>query len=130
MHEPFIYKLVDKVVEIMGEAYPEIEPRKEFVKNVIKTEEENFNQTLDRGIEIFENEISKLEKKGIKIFPGEIAFKLYDTYGFPIDLTNLMAQERGFEVDLKTFEELMEEQRERSREATKKIFAEGRASIA
>ncbi|CUU04436.1 alanyl-tRNA synthetase [Candidatus Kryptobacter tengchongensis] len=130
MHEPFIYKLVDKVVEIMGEAYPEIEPKKEYVKDVIKSEEENFNQTLDRGIEIFENEISKLEKKGFKILPGEVVFKLYDTYGFPVDLTNLMAQERGFSVDLKEFERLMEEQRERSREATKKIFTEGKVSIA
>lgn len=130
MHEPFIYKLVDKVVEIMAEAYPEIEPKKEYVKNVIKSEEENFNQTLDRGIEIFENEISKLEKRGIKILPGEVVFKLYDTYGFPVDLTNLMAQERGFEVELSEFEKLMEEQRERSREATKKIFTEGKVSIA
>ncbi|CUT05268.1 alanine--tRNA ligase [Candidatus Chrysopegis kryptomonas] len=130
MHEPFIYKLVDKVVEVMGEAYPEIEPKKEHVKDVIKTEEENFNQTLDRGIEIFEDVISKLEKKGVKVFPGEEAFKLYDTYGFPIDLTNLMAQERGFVVDLEGFEKLMNEQRERSREATKKIFTEGKISIA
>ncbi len=130
MHEPFIYKLVDKVVEIMGNAYPEIEPKKEYVKDIIKTEEENFNQTLDRGIEIFENVISRLERKGVKIFPGEEAFKLYDTYGFPIDLTNLMAEERGFKVDLVEFERLMNEQRERSREATKKIFTEGKVSIA
>lgn len=130
VHEPFIYKLVDKVVEIMGTAYPEIVPKKEYVKSVIKTEEENFNQTLDRGIEIFENVISRLEKKGVKVFPGEEAFKLYDTYGFPIDLTNLMAEERGFKVDLVEFERLMNEQRERSREATKKIFTEGKVSIA
>jgi alanyl-tRNA synthetase len=62
---------------------------------VIRTEEENFNQTLDRGIEIFEEVASKLEASGSKIFPGKEAFKLYDTYGFPIDLTNLMAEERG-----------------------------------
>ncbi len=130
MHEPFIYKLVDKVVEIMGKAYPEIELKKEYVKEIIKTEEENFNQTLDRGIEIFESVISKLEKKGVKVFPGEEAFKLYDTYGFPIDLTNLMAEERGFKVDIIEFERLMSEQRERSREATRKIFTEGKISIA
>jgi len=130
MHEPFIYKLVDKVVEIMGDAYPEIEPKKEYVKDVIRTEEENFNQTLDRGIEIFEEVASKLEASGSKIFPGKEAFKLYDTYGFPIDLTNLMAEERGLKVDIAEFEKLMEEQRTRSREATKKIFTEGKIGIA
>lgn len=121
MHEPFIYKLVQTLAEVMGNVFPEIKEKQEHIERVIKAEEESFNQTLDRGIEIFEAVINRLEKS--KTFPGEDAFKLYDTYGFPIDLTQLMAEERGLHVDIATFSKLMEEQRERARSASKEKFS-------
>ena len=120
--EPFIYKLVDVLVANMGNAYPEIASSKVRIKEVIKSEEESFNQTLDRGLEIFEEVASRLKKSGKKEISGEDVFKLYDTYGFPADLTNLIAQERGFTIDNAGFDTLMQKQQDRSREATKKTF--------
>jgi alanyl-tRNA synthetase len=103
----------------MGDIFPEIKEKKDYVKKVIKGEEENFNATLDRGIDLFEDIIEKLNKKKEKIIPGEDVFKLYDTFGFPVDLTNIMAIEKGFSIDEVKFNELMEQQRERSRESGK-----------
>ncbi len=119
LKEPFLYKLVDVLVDTMGNIFTEIAEKKDYVKKVIKAEEESFNVTLDRGIDLFEEVIKKLIKSNQKIIPGEEAFKLYDTYGFPVDLTNLMAKEIGFAVDEIQFEKLMEEQRERARAASK-----------
>ncbi|HKQ39100.1 MAG TPA: alanine--tRNA ligase [Verrucomicrobiae bacterium] len=116
-HEPFFYKLVDVLAETMGHVFPEIVARKESVQDTIRTEEEAFNKTLDRGIELFNEEA----KESIS---GEFAFKLYDTYGFPLDLTELMARERGLAVDTAKFERLMEEQRERARKSQKKQVIE------
>lgn len=115
VREPMIYLLVDVLVKNMGRAYPEISSACERIKEVIKSEEGNFNQTLDRGLEIFAGVAERVEKSGNKTIPGEDAFKLYDTYGFPPDLTNLLAQERGLTIDMVGFDRLMEEQRERSR---------------
>ncbi|MEW6509357.1 MAG: alanine--tRNA ligase [Bacteroidota bacterium] len=113
MREPFIHTIATVVADVMGEAFPEIVAKQSHIQKVIRAEEESFNQTLDRGLEIF---ASVLERIGhSKVFPGEDAFKLYDTYGFPLDLTQLMAEERGVKVDVATFTELMERQRERSR---------------
>ncbi|HNC49296.1 MAG TPA: alanine--tRNA ligase [bacterium] len=122
LHEPFIYKLVTNVVGAMGDAFPEIRARQEFVERVIKTEEENFNKTLDRGIEVFEDMACKLESKGIKQIPGADVFKLYDTFGFPADMTRVMAAERGLSVDEDKFTEEMKAQKQRSRDEGKKIF--------
>jgi len=119
LHEPFIYLLVPTVVDIMGDAFPEIKERYQHVMEVIKAEEENFNKTLDRGIEIFETITDRLQKEGKKIIPGEEAFRLYDTYGFPLDLTRIMAEERGFQVDEEGFRREMEKQRERARQSGK-----------
>ncbi len=116
-HEPFFYKLVDVVAENFGQVFPEIRERRNHVEDVIKVEEEAFNKTLDRGIELFNEEARKLSGKN---FSGDFAFKLYDTYGFPLDLTELMARERGLSVDNAGFEKLMEEQRARARAAQKK----------
>jgi alanyl-tRNA synthetase len=123
LKEPFLYKLVDVLVETMGDIFPEIFEKKNYVKKVIKAEEENFNITLDRGIELFEEVVKKLNSQNQKIIPGEDVFKLYDTYGFPVDLTNLMAKEIGFGVDTIQFEKLMVEQRERARAASKEKFS-------
>ncbi len=119
MHQPFIYKLVPILAEVMGEAFPEINTQQEHVQNVIKSEETSFGSTLDRGLDIFQKIISSTETKSSKIVSGEDAFKLYDTYGFPIDLTRLMTKEHGFEVDEMEFEKLMVKQQERAREAAK-----------
>ena len=113
MHEPFIYRITGAVVDSMGKAFPEIVQKRAHVERVIKSEEENFNATLDRGLEIFESVVERIGHS--KVFPGEDAFKLYDTYGFPLDLTQLMAEERGLKVDTSEFTQLMKEQRGRSR---------------
>ncbi len=117
MKEPFIYQIASSVVYSMGKAFPEIIEKQSHVERVIKSEEESFNATLDRGLEIFETVVERIGHS--KVFPGEDAFKLYDTYGFPLDLTQLMAEERGLKVDVSSFTELMEEQRERSRRTVK-----------
>jgi len=117
MREPFIYLLVPTLVHSMGYFFPEIKSHQEQIQSVIKGEEEGFNATLDRGLEIFESVIKEIGHS--KTFPGEDAFRLYDTYGFPLDLTQLMTEERGMKVDVSRFTELMEEQRTRARESGK-----------
>jgi len=115
MREPFMYKLVQTLVDTMGDVFPEIDTHQKHIERVIKSEEESFNLTLDRGLEIFEQVVTDLKQS--KVFPGEMAFKLYDTFGFPLDLTQLLCNEKGLTVDAATFSKLMEEQRERSRES-------------
>ncbi|MCJ7692112.1 MAG: alanine--tRNA ligase, partial [Sedimentisphaerales bacterium] len=115
MHEPFMYKLVPVVAEAMGGAFGEIKERAEFVSTVIESEEAAFGRTLDRGIEIFNGAAKRAAKSDADTISGDDAFQLYDTYGFPLDLTQLMARERGLKVDNAKFDELMEEQRKRSR---------------
>ena len=124
-HEPFFYKLVDVLADTMGDVFPEIRARKKQVQETIRTEEEAFNKTLDNGIKIFELETSNCLPKeegeiGESAITGDTAFLLYDTYGFPLDLTELMARERGLSVDVLRFNHLMEEQRARARAAQKK----------
>lgn len=116
-NEPLLYQLVDTVVDNFSSAYPELSERSEFVKDVIKSEEESFNVTLDRGIELFNEVADRLGKSETKEFPGEEAFKLYDTYGFPLDLTQVMAEERGFIVDVSGFNTEMDKQKNRARNA-------------
>ncbi len=129
-HEPFFFKLVDVLAETMGDVFPEIRAKKKHVQDVIRIEEESFNKTLDTGIKRFEVHASTARilwegrsiegrKQPPAIF-GESAFELYDTYGVPLDLTELMARERGLSVDTAGFEKLMEEQRARARAAQKK----------
>ena len=115
MKEPFMYRLVQTLIDSMGDVFPEIGEHQQHIERVIKSEEESFNQTLDRGLEVFERAVEDVKRS--KVFPGEIAFKLYDTFGFPLDLTQLLCTERGLSVDLAAFTQLMEEQRERSRES-------------
>ncbi len=119
MHEPFMYKLVPVVVDCLSDAFGEIAERAEYVSTVIQSEEESFGRTLDRGIEIFNTAAKRAEKSTEKTISGEDAFQLYDTYGFPLDLTQLMAAERRLKVDTAGFEELMDQQRQRARAAQK-----------
>ncbi len=116
-HKPFFYQLVDVLAETMGSVFPEMHQRHEAVVRVIKSEEESFNKTLDRGIELFKEAVLGL--KGIKIIPGEVAFKLYDTYGFPLDLTELMAREASLTVDVAGFNERMAKAKAISEESVK-----------
>ena len=114
---PFLSELVDTLTGEMGGVFPELTARANTIKDVLLREETSFNETLDRGLELFDKEAAATEPQGIS---GDFAFKLYDTYGFPIDLTCLMARERGLAVDTARFEELMEEQRQRAKAARKK----------
>ncbi len=123
LKEPFLYKLVDVLAKTMGDVFPEVKEKKDYVKKVIKAEEESFNATLDRGIDLFDEVVKKLQKQNIKVIPGEDIFKLYDTFGFPVDLTNVMAREIGLAIDEEGFNKLMNEQKERGREASKDKFA-------
>ncbi len=109
-HEPFFHKLVNVVVQQMGDVFPEIVKKQADVEAELREEEESFGRTLDRGIALFNESASKG-----KTISGDDAFKLHDTYGFPLDLTQLMAAERGMSVDVEGFNKLMEEARERSR---------------
>ncbi len=125
--EPFFYKLADTVADSFGDAFPELRKNAERVQKTLKAEEESFNRTLDRGIDLFEEVASSLSSvaaggdrgprptDAATVFPADEAFKLYDTFGFPLDLTELMARERGLTVDVAGFEKLMEEQRNRAR---------------
>lgn len=116
LHEPSLYKLVEVLAESMGDIFPEIIERRSHVELLIKSEEESFLLTLDRGIEKFET-LSLTEQT---IISGADAFQLYDTFGFPLDLTELLARERGYNVDAEGFRRLLDEQKQRSRNARKK----------
>ena len=127
--EPVLYRAVDAVNSIMGDAFPELLEREEYVKKVIRAEEERFAETLDRGLAILNDEVADLKKKGLQVLPGETVFKLYDTFGFPVDLTaDIMAAE-GFILDEAGFEACMERQREQAREHWKGSGEEGIAAI-
>ncbi len=128
--EPFFYKLVDILANHMGDVFPELRARKDQIKAVLKGEEDAFNRTIDKGLDVFSTivlgEIYAVDVAGIqtnKVLSGRDAFKLYDTYGFPLDLTELVARERGLTVDVDGFNELMEAQRLRGLEdrAKKKL---------
>lgn len=124
MTEPFLYKIVAALVSVMGNAYPEIQQRQNHCEMVIKSEEEGFHRTLDKGIELFESIAQNPANVTERKIPGVDAFKLYDTYGFPLDLTQLMAQERGFTVDLEGFNREMEGQRTKARASGKFTYQE------
>ena len=112
---PFFHKLVHALVEQMGEAYPELRQNEKRITDVLKTEEERFFQTIAHGMEILDGALASLDTSGARQIDGETAFKLHDTYGFPIDLTMEMAAEVGLDVDREGFERLMGEQRERAK---------------
>lgn len=115
---PFLYNIVDTVVDNYKSAYPELEVNRQKIKDVIKKEEEKFRQTLDRGQKLLDDLIAD----GVKEISGEDAFKLYDTYGFPLELTVEMAEEKGISVDQDGFKDCMKEQKERAKAAAQKII--------
>jgi alanyl-tRNA synthetase len=119
-HEPFFFNLTDVLVRTMAHVFPELRQHNNQIKETLRREEEGFNKTLDKGIELFECETAK----GGSTISGEFAFRLYDEQGFPFDLTELMARERGLAIDTAGFETLMEQQRTRARSAQKKSAIE------
>ncbi|UPO19879.1 alanine--tRNA ligase [Staphylococcus argenteus] len=116
INEPFMYKLVDIVADIMEPYYPNVKEKADFIKRVIKSEEERFHETLEEGLAIL-NELIKNAKTSTNEIDGKDAFKLYDTYGFPIELTEEIALQEGLNVDMTTFESEMQQQRDRARQA-------------
>ena len=116
MNQPFIFNLVGTVEKIMGDTFPEIVDKKSHIEKIIKAEETSFNDTLDRGLSHFNKVISNMSGKTI---PGSDAFKLYDTFGFPLDLTQLMAREKGLSIDEDGFKKEMDQQKKRAKSAEK-----------
>ncbi len=117
LDKPFLYKIADTVIDESKGAYPELEAKREYIKKIIKTEEERFDETIDTGLSILSSYIDELRAENKTILDGENAFKLYDTYGFPIDLTIEILEENGMTVDRDGFDHEMTEQRERARNA-------------
>ncbi|MCE1227046.1 MAG: alanine--tRNA ligase, partial [Geobacteraceae bacterium] len=127
--EPLLCKMVDAVREMMGNAYPELAEREAYIRKVVLAEEERFNETLDRGLAILNEEVANLRASGSSVIPGETLFKLYDTFGFPVDLTEDIVRAEGFSVDEPGFEACMEHQRELGREHWKGSGAAGIADV-
>ena len=115
----FLYNIADTVIRESENAYPQLAEKRDYIKRVIKIEEERFSETIDSGLSILEGKIAELEKNGEKLLGGEDAFRLYDTYGFPIDLTVEILEEKGLEADIDGFNAQMQQQKERSREGRK-----------
>lgn len=112
---PFFYRLVQPLMNIMGEAYPILFERKAFIEKILQQEEEQFAKTLNNGLAVLEESLEHIKNP---IIPGDVVFKLYDTYGFPVDLTNDIAREKGFTLDVAGFEAFMQKQREMSQKAS------------
>jgi alanyl-tRNA synthetase len=121
IHEPFMYKLVPVVAEIMKEFYPEVNEKTAFIQKIIKNEEERFHETLNEGLAILSEVIKKQKSAGSTVIPGADVFRLYDTYGFPVELTEEYAEEESMEIDNEGFEKEMASQRERARAARQDV---------
>lgn len=119
--KPFMYKLVPTVGKIMQDFYPEVKEKSDFIQSVIQTEEERFHETLNEGLHILEQIVQKVQADNGTTISGEDAFRLYDTYGFPLELTEQFVEDAGLSVDADGFDEEMERQRERARKARKDV---------
>ena len=129
VNEPFLYEVIDTVVHENEGQYPELREKQAYITRVVKTEEENFARTIDAGMKIFTELLAEHKAKGESTFSGADAFRLYDTYGFPIDLTIEMCADEGMEVDQAAFRQLMEEQRVRARKAREALGDLGWAGV-
>lgn len=117
LHEAFMYRLIDVLCKVMGTAYPELTAQKQLIEKVIKEEENTFLHTLETGIKLLDKNISEVKAKGENSLSGKIAFTLYDTFGFPLDLTELIVRENGMTVNVKEFDAEMQKQKKRARSA-------------
>ena len=129
VNDPFLYQVVDTVIHENEGQYPDLREKQTYITQVIRTEEENFGRTIDGGMKIFSDLLAEHKQKLEKIFSGADAFRLYDTFGFPIDLTMEMAADEGLSVDENAFQKLMKEQKERAREARKALGDLGWAGV-
>ena len=129
VNDPFLYQVVDTVIHENEGQYPDLREKQTYITKVIRTEEENFGRTIDGGMKIFSDLLAEHKQKLEKIFSGADAFRLYDTFGFPIDLTMEMAADEGLSVDEGAFQKLMKEQKERAREARKALGDLGWAGV-
>ena len=120
VNEPFMHKVARKVTEVMGDAYPELVESADFIDRAVFEEEQRFSLTLKKGLDLLDEELASLKAQGVTLIPGDFCFKLYDTYGFPLDIVTDVAEERGFSADAQGFEKYMQEQRQRAREHQKK----------
>ena len=120
VNEPFMHKVARKVTEVMGDAYPELVESADFIDRAVFEEEQRFSLTLKKGLDLLDEELASLKAQGVTLIPGDFCFKLYDTYGFPLDIVTDVAEKRGFSADAQGFEKYMQEQRQRAREHQKK----------
>lgn len=125
MKDSFLYKLVDEVIKVSGEAYPELVEKRDYIQKVIRIEEEKFNETIDKGSEILNSYIEELKNSSNNVLSGENAFRLYDTYGFPIDLTREILEEENLSIDEDGFKVEMEKQRKTARDARANLDTSG-----
>ena len=119
MEKAFFSAVVDLVIDMMGKAYPDLKEHTSFIRQVVSKEEESFSDTLTRGLDLLRDEVVLVKEKGAHVVPGSVVFKLYDTYGFPVDLVEDILREEGMGIELKAFDEAMEIQRQRARQAWK-----------
>ncbi|HEY1236483.1 MAG TPA: alanine--tRNA ligase [Candidatus Binatia bacterium] len=129
LKDPFLHEVAKSVSAVMGDAYPELRAEEQRIREVIRMEEERFGETLERGLGLLEEETVKLRSEKKRMLSGEIAFRLYDTYGFPLDLTEDILRTEGIAVDQAAFEKLMEAQRNRGREAREVITMESKIQL-
>ena len=129
LKEPFLHEVAKTVTAVMGDAYPELRSEEQRIGEVIRTEEERFGETLERGLVLLEDATAKLKADKTKVLPGDVAFRLYDTYGFPLDLTEDILRGEGIVVDQTGFEKLMNQQRARGREAREVTSMESKIQL-
>ncbi len=129
LQEPFLHEVAKTVVEVMGDAYPELRKEEQRIREVIRIEEERFGETLEKGLVLLGDATARLKAEGQKTLAGDVAFRLYDTYGFPVDLIEDILSGEGLDVDHAGFEKLMEEQRTRGREARETTTMESKIQL-
>ena len=129
LNEPFLHEVAKTVTAVMGDAYPELKQEEQRIREVIRIEEERFGETLDRGLVLLDDATARLKAEKKRTLPGEVAFRLYDTYGFPLDLTEDILRADNIDVDQASFTKLMEAQRSRGREARETVSMESRIQL-
>jgi alanyl-tRNA synthetase len=129
LNEPFLHQVAATLAALMGDAYPELRAEEQRIRDLIRAEEERFGDTLEKGLVLLEEAVSNLRRENQKTLPGDIAFRLYDTFGFPLDLTEDILRNEGMTVDQPSFEKLMEEQRTRGRDAREVASMEAKIQL-
>jgi alanyl-tRNA synthetase len=129
LEQPFLHEVAKTVAWVMGDAYPELRAEEQRIREVIRSEEERFGETLEKGLALLEDATAKLKKENRRVLAGDVAFRLYDTFGFPLDLTEDILRGESMSVDQAGFEKLMQEQRTRGREARETASMESKIQL-